>query len=58
VEVSASGAVVSARSLPPGHEQAEGVAITRDDLLVISDEAKGVPAMITVYRLSRGGADR
>lgn len=50
VELTAAGAMVVARSLPPGHEQAEGVAITRDGLLLISDEAKEVPAMITVYR--------
>jgi uncharacterized protein YjiK len=53
VELTATGAVIASRSLPPGHEQAEGVAITRDDLLLVSDEAKEVPAMITVYRLPR-----
>jgi uncharacterized protein YjiK len=52
-EITPGGAVVFARPLPPGHEQAEGVAITRDSILIISDEAKGGPAVITLYRWSR-----
>ena len=50
LEITPKGAVVFARPLPPGHEQAEGVAITKDHILIISDEAKGGPALITLYR--------
>jgi hypothetical protein len=57
VEVTATGALVSARALPAGHEQAEGIAITQDGLLLLSDEAKGGPAVLTVYRWP-GGATR
>lgn len=49
-ELTPAGAVVFARPLPPGHEQAEGLAITRDSILIISDEAKSGPALITLYR--------
>ena len=42
--------MVFARPLPPGHEQAEGVVITKDHILIVSDEAKGGPALITLYR--------
>jgi uncharacterized protein YjiK len=52
-EVTPAGAVVFARPLPPGHDQAEGVAITKDSILIISDEAKGGPALITLYRWPR-----
>jgi hypothetical protein len=52
-EITPAGAVVFARPLPPGHEQAEGVAITRDSILIISDEAKSGPALITLYRWKR-----
>jgi uncharacterized protein YjiK len=52
-EITPAGAVVFARPLPTGHEQAEGVAITRDSILIISDEAKGGPAVITLYRWRR-----
>lgn len=52
-EITPAGAVVFARPLPPGHDQAEGVAITKDSILIISDEAKGGPALITLYRWPR-----
>jgi uncharacterized protein YjiK len=39
IEITPAGAVVLSRPLPGTHEQAEGVAITRDSLLIISDEA-------------------
>lgn len=42
--------VLRATPLPGGHEQPEGVAITRDRILIISDEARGTPAQITLYR--------
>lgn len=50
VEVTAGGEVVVSRSLPPGHAQPEGIAITRDNLLLVSDEAKTGSAAITIYR--------
>lgn len=49
-EITPSGDVIFARPLPPGHDQPEGLAITKDHLLIISDEAKGGPAAITLYR--------
>jgi uncharacterized protein YjiK len=52
-EVTPAGAVVFARPLPAGHDQPEGVAITRDSILIISDEAKSGPALITLYRWRR-----
>lgn len=50
LEITPTGNVVFARPLPQGHDQAEGVAITKDHILIISDEAKGGPALITLYR--------
>ena len=49
-EITPTGDVIFARTLPPGHDQPEGLAITKDHLLIISDEAKGGPAAITLYR--------
>jgi hypothetical protein len=53
IELLPSGEVVSARPLPGGHVHTEGVAITRDGILIISDEggkrASGTAA-ITLYR--------
>lgn len=52
LRVRPSGDVVWSRPLPPGHEMAEGIAITRDGLLIVSDEStsKSVPGAITLYR--------
>jgi uncharacterized protein YjiK len=53
VEITPKGDVVFARSLHGRHAQPEGVAITKDGLLLISDEAgkrSGSPAALTVYR--------
>jgi uncharacterized protein YjiK len=52
VELTPNGAVVRAMPLPERdqHAQAEGVAITNDGLLIISDEASSRPASITLYR--------
>ena len=44
------GDVVRSGPLPGDHRQPEGVAITKDSLLLISDEVNGRPAAITVYR--------
>jgi uncharacterized protein YjiK len=48
--ITPDGTVVSVRSLPPGHDQAEGIAITADSILIVSDEAVRHPADITLYR--------
>jgi uncharacterized protein YjiK len=44
------GEVVRSGPLPGDHNQAEGVAITRDTILLISDEANVKPAAITLYK--------
>jgi hypothetical protein len=44
------GVVLFSRPLPEGHAMAEGVAITQDSLLIISDEATRTPAAVTLYR--------
>lgn len=63
VEITAAGEVVFARPLPGEHSQAEGVAITKDSMLIVSDEkskgasaehahrgAKDAAAVVTLYR--------
>lgn len=47
--ITPKGALVFARALPPGHEQAEGVAITKDNILLISDEGQAGQGQITLY---------
>lgn len=49
-EVTPDGDVLWSRSLPNGHDQTEGIAITRDGILVLSDEAKNDPGIITLYQ--------
>jgi uncharacterized protein YjiK len=44
------GDVVRSEPLPGGHNQPEGVAITPDSLLLVSDEANVLPPAITLYR--------
>ena len=44
------GEVLRAGPLPEPSEQAEGVAILKDGILVISDEGNRSPATITLYR--------
>ena len=44
------GDVVRSGPLPDGHNQPEGVAVTSDSILIISDEANVKPAAITLYR--------
>lgn len=59
VELTPGGRVVRSGPLPGGkHQQAEGVAITRDNVLMISDEAAKGPAAITLYRWSPDGSSR
>ena len=50
VRITPDGKVVSSRPLPAALEHTEGVAITKDSLLILSDEAGKRPAAITVYR--------
>jgi uncharacterized protein YjiK len=50
VVLSPDGTVLRSELLPGDHRQAEGVAITRDSLLLISDEANVKPATLTLYR--------
>ncbi|HEY1951469.1 MAG TPA: hypothetical protein VGG76_01580 [Gemmatimonadaceae bacterium] len=50
VVITPDGDVVRSEPLPGDHRQPEGVAITRDSILIISDEANVKPAAITLYR--------
>jgi uncharacterized protein YjiK len=50
VSITPAGQVVSARALPGEHDQAEALAITKDSILIIGDEAARKPAVITLYR--------
>ncbi|HEU4879180.1 MAG TPA: SdiA-regulated domain-containing protein [Gemmatimonadaceae bacterium] len=53
VVMGTDGEVIRSEKLPGKHHQAEGVAITKDSLLIISDEASTKPAAITLYRWHR-----
>lgn len=50
IVVTPDGDVVRSEPLPGDHRQPEGVAITSDSLLLISDEANVKPAAITLYK--------
>jgi uncharacterized protein YjiK len=50
IAITPAGAVVFVRPLSTLHHQAEGVAIAKDGILIVSDEAKARPALITLYR--------
>ncbi len=50
VVVTPDGEVVRSIPLPGDHRQPEGVAITPDSILMVSDEANVKPAAITLYR--------
>ena len=50
VVMTPAGAVVLSRPLGDRHPQSEGIAITRDHILIIADEATNGPASITLYR--------
>jgi uncharacterized protein YjiK len=50
ISITPAGALVFSRPLPAAHHQAEGVAITKDSILIVSDEAGQRPAMITLYK--------
>lgn len=53
IEVTPGGQLVRSQPLPSGHNQPEGVAITKDSILMVSDEATNKPAAITLYRWHR-----
>jgi uncharacterized protein YjiK len=48
--ITPGGDVIRSGPLPPGHPQPEGLAITTDGIMIISDEATTKPAAITLYR--------
>jgi uncharacterized protein YjiK len=48
--VTPGGNVVRSGPLPGNHPQPEGLAITGDNIMIISDEATAKPAVITLYR--------
>jgi uncharacterized protein YjiK len=50
VALTPSGDVAISRPLGGRHPQAEGIAITRDGILIIGDESVSAPATITLYR--------
>lgn len=50
VEIRPDGDVVKSEKLPGKHNQPEGVAITPDRILIVSDEATSKPAAVTLYR--------
>ena len=50
IVVTPDGQVVRSEPIPGDHRQAEGVAITPDSLLLVSDEANVKPPAITLYR--------
>lgn len=53
VVMTPAGQVLRSEPLPGRHLQAEGVAITRDNILIISDEATSRPAAITLYKWNK-----
>jgi len=50
IVITPDGDLVRADTLPGDHRQPEGVAITKDSLFLVSDEANVKPPKITVYR--------
>jgi uncharacterized protein YjiK len=50
IEMTPTGDLVRSEPLPEGHNQPEGIAITKDSILMVSDEATRNPAAITLYR--------
>lgn len=55
IEISSAGEVVQSRRLPGRLQQPEGIAISRDGILMISDESVTKAADITLYRWPLGG---
>jgi uncharacterized protein YjiK len=50
VEITPAGEVVSARKLGGQHNQPESIAVTKDGILIVGDEAGRRPAVITLYK--------
>jgi uncharacterized protein YjiK len=50
IVVTPDGDVLRSEPIPGDHRQPEGVAITRDSILLVSDEANVKPAVITLYK--------
>jgi uncharacterized protein YjiK len=50
IEITPSGELVRAVSLPGKHGQAEAIALTPDGILIVGDEATNRPATLTLYR--------
>ena len=50
VVLTPDGDVLRSEPLPGDHQQPEGVAITNDSILLVSDEANVKPAAITLYK--------
>ena len=50
IEITPEGSVVAVHKLPDRHQQPEGLAITKDGFVLISDEAGPRAASITAYR--------
>jgi uncharacterized protein YjiK len=50
VVIKPDGEVVRSEPLPGDHRQPEGVAVTSDSLLMVSDESNVKPAALTLYR--------
>ncbi|MHB8078098.1 MAG: hypothetical protein ACYDIE_02420 [Candidatus Krumholzibacteriia bacterium] len=50
IAITPAGKVVFSRPLSGRHPQAEGIAISRDGILIISDESVNAAAAITLYR--------
>ena len=50
VTVTPEGVILETRLLPATHDQPEGIVVTRDSMIIISDEAVTRPAAITLYR--------
>jgi uncharacterized protein YjiK len=50
VVITPGGDVVRSEPLPGDHRQPEGVAVSKDSLLMVSDESNVKPAAITLYR--------
>ena len=50
VQITPDGQLVFARKLRGNHHQPESIAITRDSILIIGDEATRQPAVLTLYR--------
>jgi uncharacterized protein YjiK len=50
IVVTPDGDVLRSEPIPGDHRQPEGVAITKDSILLVSDEANVKPAAITLYK--------